>query len=583
VRLAGLVTAVAALAIPVAIMDPGFIALFSSLIPVLTMFPDVTGGAGLGVAAALLPIAVIAVGNEALFNAIGPGPLPGNIWPIAGNYPPPPAVPSGYEGHRNKRSLTPIGKFAVEEMMRRGMMIDIDHMSHHMLTNVFTMATAVPGGYPLNSGHNGPRELAHERSENSRTAEDYRNIRELGGLAGVGVENGDFDAWTRSTLMPIASNVKNDCAGTSKTFAQNYLYAYEKLNRRGIAFGTDLNGFIRAPGPRFGPQSAFGLAEDNVSRRPGQISSQPTNGVLYAPRLGRPLTTPAFVGSAVDPERDSDQPARANSGYEYTQDQRDFFAALNIFLGLGVKKNDDIGQLASRIHEIADALSDNYPNKQRVKEYVNGMAKGVTGHNPSGFEESIVREQLGRAVYRYKAMNEAAPRDQVEKLWFKFRFNQHCKVWDDYHKIFGNNAPMKRCATMGKEWDINFEGVAHYGLLPDFLQDLSNVGLHPQEMSALFASAEHFAQMWTKCLDGAAHFLKPRIQITDTQPDPDSITIEWFPDGEEVLETTDDLSNPNSWIPFTSGIIEENSRKRAALRIDRNASSRYYRVRKIEP
>jgi hypothetical protein len=54
--------------------------------------------------------------------------------------------------------------------------------------------------------------------------------------------------------------------------------------------------------------------------------------------------------------------------------------------------------------------------------------------------------------------------------------------------------------TGPKRWNYNNEGVAHYGLLPDFLQDLKNIGMSPQERSSFFTSAEYFAQMWEKSL-----------------------------------------------------------------------------------
>ncbi|MEM6989777.1 MAG: membrane dipeptidase [Myxococcota bacterium] len=66
-----------------------------------------------------------------------------------------------------------------------------------------------------------------------------------------------------------------------------------------------------------------------------------------------------------------------------------------------------------------------------------------------------------------------------------------------------NNTPLKRLKTGTRQWDVNLDGVAHYGLLPDFLQDLDNVGLHPDDMTPLFHSAEHLARTWTKALENA--------------------------------------------------------------------------------
>lgn len=43
----------------------------------------------------------------------------------------------------------------------------------------------------------------------------------------------------------------------------------------------------------------------------------------------------------------------------------------------------------------------------------------------------------------------------------------------------------------------------HYGLMPDFLQDLSNIGVSPGNLTVLFRSAEDYIQMWEKTEKGS--------------------------------------------------------------------------------
>ena len=70
--------------------------------------------------------------------------------------PTPPSCPS--TGHKNSAGLTPLGEFAIKEMMRHGMLVDIDHMSQFSAERALAIAEGVPaGGYPLMSGHNGLR------------------------------------------------------------------------------------------------------------------------------------------------------------------------------------------------------------------------------------------------------------------------------------------------------------------------------------------------------------------------------------------------------------------------------------------
>jgi microsomal dipeptidase-like Zn-dependent dipeptidase len=45
-------------------------------------------------------------------------------------------------------------------------------------------------------------------------------------------------------------------------------------------------------------------------------------------------------------------------------------------------------------------------------------------------------------------------------------------------------------------WDYNTDGVAHVGLLPDFIQDLRSVGVSDAQLQPLFRSAEAYVHMW---------------------------------------------------------------------------------------
>ena len=150
-------------------------------------------------------------------------------------------------------------------------------------------------------------------------------------------------------LIPrLAGKVLNDCSQSSKSWAQLYLYAIDLMGGKGIALGTDFNGFLIKPRPRFG---------DTDNLRPEQ-----RNGVRYA---------------------------------HYEQ-----------------------------AHE------------------------------------------------RYK--REAIASGSLERL----------------------QVPLT--AHDGGAYDINIMGLAHYGMLPDFLQDAINIGVTDSDMTPLFRSAEDYIQMWEK-------------------------------------------------------------------------------------
>ena len=46
--------------------------------------------------------------------------------------------------------------------------------------------------------------------------------------------------------------------------------------------------------------------------------------------------------------------------------------------------------------------------------------------------------------------------------------------------------------------------MAHYGMLPDLLQDVRNSGLTAEDLAPLFRSAYDYVQMWDACVHKAS-------------------------------------------------------------------------------
>jgi len=63
----------------------------------------------------------------------------------------------------------------------------------------------------------------------------------------------------------------------------------------------------------------------------------------------------------------------------------------------------------------------------------------------------------------------------------------------------GENYPLDRCVVGKRDFDYNLDGFAHYGMLPDFLQDLHNIGLQEEHTHSLYHSAEAYVQTWEQC------------------------------------------------------------------------------------
>lgn len=157
-------------------------------------------------------------------------------------------------GHRNAKGITNLGIFAIKEMMRLGMMIDIDHMSEKTIESVLDIATS--NNYPINSGHTGFRGNGGD-SENTRTDQQLEIIRNTGGMMGVG----------------IANNI-------SPSFLHGYRYGMSRLN--GITIGSDINGMEVMPKPRFAVNGSL-IQNDDQNYNPYSldIRNRANNKVRY--------------------------------------------------------------------------------------------------------------------------------------------------------------------------------------------------------------------------------------------------------------------------------------------------------------
>lgn len=159
-----------------------------------------------------------AVGLNPVAKMFMPYLLPKNVNPgRKGNYTWWDTLP-GY-GHRNSLGITESGKFGISYMMKKGFLIDIDHMSEKMANAVLEMAVA--NDYPVNSGHNGPRGEAG--NENGRTLKQYAQLKQIGGMVGMG-------------------------HGANATdFVKTFHTVAQIMGNTHMAMGTDVGGFSALP------------------------------------------------------------------------------------------------------------------------------------------------------------------------------------------------------------------------------------------------------------------------------------------------------------------------------------------------
>jgi len=294
----------------------------------------------------------------------------------------------GFDGHLNENGLTADGATYIREMMRRGMLVDLAHMSERSVAGVyqvigsllveqghsecreFGQQSSLPDScfdraYPLMVSHAHFRALAiQDRGKTTHTPflpQEYEIserqleiLRRIGGIIGPFVTEDPVDPPPGLTA-PFA----NDCAMSSKSFGYSYRYALQKMDRKGVGIATDIT-FISGTSPRFG------------------------NNACWAYHFAK------------DPKKE-----KALSPGQYRDDQ-----------------------------------------------------------------------QVGGIVYA-----DRSKRGDVR---------------------YGANTPLRPYKMGARTYDFNLDGFANYGMMPDLLQDLKNLGLDAADFQALFSSADGYLQSWEK-------------------------------------------------------------------------------------
>lgn len=185
-----------------------------------------------------------------------------------------PAVPAG--SSCNARGLTPLGESFLGMLMDKKMIIDVDHLSTRSLNRALTLAegrnypalamshsgflgSALPGGEGNHEGNKTPQQLAR--------------IRALGGTVATILHQGGRQDVRQYTRPDGSVPVPFDCGGSSKAWAQAYLYAVEKMQGRAVALGSDFNGLAGLPAPRAGGEACDG--DKPADYAPGALVDYP--------------------------------------------------------------------------------------------------------------------------------------------------------------------------------------------------------------------------------------------------------------------------------------------------------------------
>jgi microsomal dipeptidase-like Zn-dependent dipeptidase len=403
--------------------------------------------------------------------------------------------PSGYPDTPwiNARQLQPPGTTFVEGMMRRGMILDFDHLGYN--TKIGVLSLCETHNYPVVSGHSGFVELALRSDETSDkekyVAEDgippefIPRLTALGSLVAPVTLAKDLHNW---------GPVPNDLPGSAKTWIQSYYYALSHFGGGNVALGTDFT-LIHGSSPRFGLKAGFVLKDDNQRKGSwrGDVLAQ-ANGVRYAEPLGdyRHLR---FEGPAEGDDLTT---------HGYTTEEREIWEAIAMYRA-GADPDASTtypGPRTDRIRNIARGLFS--PTSDAMYGRINALGI-LAGNAPF---EIRAGSYIRRGITDYSA--DAAGLSPGDRATLDRLYSEVGLIWNRWAAMDGDNPPLHRCmmncildADRGKpyvkEWDFNLDGFAHYGLLPDFLQDVRNCGVSAVDLKPLFHSAEDYIRLWERC------------------------------------------------------------------------------------
>jgi microsomal dipeptidase-like Zn-dependent dipeptidase len=397
--------------------------------------------------------------------------------------------------HANVRGLSVYGVILLEEMRARGMIIDVDHMSQKSLDTTLGLMESVD--YPVICSHTWFRDLAFTGTEefdpdrperyptgdvhkvaheNAKRGDQVERIAALGGVIAPILSQGDVEALER-VLPGLKGRAPETCPGSGTAWAEAYLYVAAKTGGRGVAMGSDINGAADLPGPRFGPLAAYDARLDpvRVGERRREIARQ-ANGVRY------------------------DEPIRDYRWFRFDESGAGGYdeEECDVWEGIAEYKAGFNPWVDEHPPEDLPPLSlktfYRRLEQQREQGRIDNIARGLWALDEADIEDWPPEQRAAHLVRLGSPPDVDAP-DQVAEWYRKIK-----PIWDKWSEMEGDNPPLARCkAGPRRDFDINIDGMAHYGLLPDMLQDMRNAGVAIEDFAPLFRGAEDYVQMWEKC------------------------------------------------------------------------------------
>ncbi len=266
------------------------------------------------------------------------------------------------------------------------------------------------------------------------------------------------------------------------------------MGGRNVAIASDVNGMAGLPGPRFGPMAAYAVREENDHIR-NQLRRRFINLQTNAVKYMTPMSDFRWYRfEEVGP-----------GGYD--MEERDIWEAIAIVkAGLNPWQPDYLGPPGVDTPPIPQRTG---IQQNKINNIAKGLFAGLQQMNGSRRIELERPIMFGGFTYDEQrsgylaATGEIPTNDRVvDPLRVAELYPRIKEIWEIWGRISNSPSkapPLLRSVAGRRDYDINIDGFAHYGMIPDFLQDAKNVGLTTEDLTPLFRSAEDYIRMWEKC------------------------------------------------------------------------------------
>ncbi len=424
------------------------------------------------------------------------------------------------QAHVNIKGLTTIGEDYLLEAARHGMFIGFDHFSqkaridayqalHGRLAKVIQVQKggSIPDYYypGVFGEHTHLREAERDgpvpeeyRSQYGFTHEamrsqgEFKTIKGFGGFVaplmrtstmvppGTPVDEDDVSKWPEDGIHPYwKSTVKNDCDYSSKTWAIIYLNMLRLLEGRNVLLSSDFNPTTVLGASRFGAAG--------IRTRACRLNPHPKSLIhpldvpeqiprdFNTPRVGADGPPSCLFNLEKEPDIDGWDP--------FCPSTRMIWSQSNEYSGVWYEEyeqsyvNRHQADSEHPFHQIVTAREE---NTQREDRLVRAPIKEYVTVNMTGMDAAREIDE-GQDYYSDN------PR-LISQQMFPF-------------KQFDNRAALGLNQEPYRGWDFNLDGMAHEGMLPDFLQDVRNVGVSFEQMGYLFNSPGDLYEGWKRACE----------------------------------------------------------------------------------